>query len=134
MITNDTLIYVILIILTAGLIGCVGCLLGSSIHMVKEREKSAQALEDENWQEPDPEIIGARVIAKKIIDGVTGSYRMPEYKMELFVTFLTDDGEIVEYKVEKEAFERIELDQTGDLLTLDGNFFDFGDGEELPEI
>ena len=131
MITNDTFIYVILIILTAGLIGCVCYLLGRSIHMAKEREKSAQALEDENWQEPDPEIIGARVIAKKIIDGVTGSYRMPEYKMEMFVTFLTDDGETVEYEVEREVYERVYVDQTGDLVTLNGQFFDFGDGEEI---
>ena len=131
MITNDAWIYVISIILTAGLIGCVGYLLGSSIHMAKEREKSAQALEDENWQEPEPEIIGARVIAKRIIDGVTGSYRMPEYKMEMFVTFLTDDGETVEYEVEREVYERVYVDQTGNLVSINGSFFDFGDGEEI---
>ena len=50
-----------------------------------------------------------------------------------FVSFLTDDGETREYRVTKEIYERCEIYQTGDLVTYDGIFFDFGEGEEFKE-
>ena len=50
-----------------------------------------------------------------------------------FVTFFTEDGETVEYSVPKELFLAIEKGQESTLVTVDSQFFDFGDGEDAPE-
>jgi hypothetical protein len=119
----------VIAVFIAAVTGAVISLMTSSKKTIADRKK-----EEERLEEPAPDIstVGARVIKKSILDGTSGT-RIPKYSMELFIAFLTDDGEVVEYKVEQEAFERIELDQTGKLLTLGGNFFDFGEGEELSE-
>jgi hypothetical protein len=112
----------VIAVFIAAVTGAVISLMTSSKKTIADRKK-----EEERLEEPAPDIstVGARVIKKSILDGTSGT-RIPKYSMELFIAFLTDDGEVVEYKVEQEAFERIELAQTGKLLTLGGNFFDFG--------
>ena len=40
-------------------------------------------------------------------------------------------GDIVEYDVPQELFDYINIGQRGTLATVDGEFFDFGDGEEI---
>ncbi len=47
------------------------------------------------------------------------------------VQFLTDSGETVEYSVPEELYDYITIGQKGILATVDGEFFDFGDGEEI---
>ena len=46
---------------------------------------------------------------------------------------MTDDEIDVEYTVSQEVFDRIAVDQVGVLVTVNGNFFDFGDGQEIEE-
>ena len=80
----------------------------------------------------DTEAVGARVISKDFESKVNGT-KYVRHSSSFFVTFLTDDGEEKEFKVTRELFDRLYEDQTGTLVTVNGNFFDFGDGEELTE-
>ncbi|MBQ3221154.1 MAG: hypothetical protein IJB34_04255 [Clostridia bacterium] len=48
-----------------------------------------------------------------------------------FATFQLENGETVEYELERESYEKITEGQTGTLVLVNGNFFDFGDGEEI---
>jgi hypothetical protein len=80
----------------------------------------------------DTEAVGARVISKDFENKVNGT-KYVRHSSSFFVTFLTDDGEEKEFKVTRELFDRLYEDQTGTLVTVNGNFFDFGDGEELTE-
>ena len=80
----------------------------------------------------DTEAVGARVISKDFESKVNGT-KYVRHSSSFFVTFLTDDGEEKEFKVTRELFDRLYEDQTGTLVTVNGNFFDFGDGEEMSE-
>ena len=78
----------------------------------------------------DTEAVGARVISKDFESKVNGT-KYVRHSSSFFVTFLTDDGEEKEFMVTRELFDRLYEDQTGTLVTVNGNFFDFGDGEEF---
>ncbi len=47
------------------------------------------------------------------------------------VQFLTDSGEITEHSVPAELYDYITIGQKGILATVDGEFFDFDNGEEI---
>ena len=98
------------------------------------RKKAENTKEDggDIWQEPEEKVIGARVLEKEIRDFHTG-YKMPEYHIQYLVKFLMDEGNGVVYEVHEEVFNRINEGDTGNLVTLSGNFFDFGSGEEVSE-
>ena len=53
------------------------------------------------------------------------------HKLVYNVRFSTEIRDIVEYDVPQELFEKIFVGQKGILATIDGEFFDFGDGEEI---
>ncbi|MBR2335926.1 MAG: hypothetical protein IKA62_06880 [Clostridia bacterium] len=85
---------------------------------------------DDEYIAPEPVLVGARVISKAINETKMGT-KLPSYKMNFVVTFLTDDGDTVEFCVNEDIYNRVYVDQVGDLVTINGTFFDFGDGEEL---
>ena len=68
-----------------------------------------------------------------------GFPQMPQKVDEYYVTFLNEDGEEKEYLVSQEFFYNVVKGEEGTLVTVNGNFFDFGDGvdvvgeEEAPE-
>ena len=97
-------------------------------------EQDEQGEQDEcfDGEGIDTEAVGARVISKDFESKVNGT-KYVRHSSSFFVTFLTDDGEEKEFKVTRELFDRLYEDQTGTLVTVNGNFFDFGDGEELTE-
>ena len=100
----------------------------------KERERR-RLVEEEYEKEPEYEFVQARVLSKRCSNYYQPELRMPmlpAQKSESFVTFLREDGSEVEYAVRQEVFESIEENQEGTLVTVNGNFFDFGDGEEIP--
>ncbi len=96
-------------------------------------KKQLEKTFNEPIEEIPPEIIGARVTDKRTAVASTGSVKSPNHEIVFFVSFLTDDGETREYRVTQEIFEKCEIYQTGDLVTYDGIFFDFGEGEEIKE-
>ena len=50
---------------------------------------------------------------------------------EFYVTFKTENDEEIEYPVRQEIWEGIAEYQEGTLVLVNGNFFDFGDGQEI---
>ena len=96
--------------------------------------KKPEIIEDSaDWTPPEPIAIGARVVGLCIETGTRGTFRNPTYGSVFTVTFLTDDGERVEYEVPEDVYINLTEDQTGTLVILNGKFFAFGDGEEVAD-
>lgn len=119
-----------ILVLIAG--GLIGLSVWGLIHSTrKEANERAEALsEDEPWTPPEPIAIGARVVGLRVTAGTVGTTKQPTYGAAFLVTFLTDDGERVEYAVPEELYITLTEDETGTLVTLNGDFFDFGEGED----
>ena len=92
----------------------------------------AEMIDNEEYTGSEPVLVGACVISKDIVEKKKGT-KLPSYKVSFIVTFLTDGGETVEYVVPEDVYNEIYVDQTGDLVTINGAFFDFGDGEEISQ-
>ena len=88
---------------------------------------------DEEIEEPEPEAVGAVVISKRMDGEWGGNVNTPHYNDCYFVTFLTDAGETKEFRVGKETFDAVYEGQGSTLITVDGKFFAFDDGEEIAE-
>ena len=99
--------------------------------LIAEQRKRARMYEtmDDAENEPVQKSVGARVLAKRIDKRYLGRGRGFEYRF--IVTFWTDHDDDVEYSVPQELYDRIAQDQTGTLVTLNDQFFDFGDGEPI---
>ena len=51
--------------------------------------------------------------------------------METYVTFMKFDGSVVEYSVSEEIYKKCIPGTSGILVTINGLFFDFGNGEDI---
>lgn len=127
-----------LLLPAAGVVFIVGMTIWFSREMNKERAKHQQAveemeqMEEEDYTLPEPVAKTARVIDKRFSSDVIGTKSVKQVS-SYFVTFFTEDGDTVEYPVPEELFLAIEKGQESTLVTIDGDFFDFGDGEDAPE-
>ena len=81
--------------------------------------------------EPETEFFEATVKAKRIFKSFVGEVRFPRSAYEYFATFTLENGDEIEYQISQELYEKIEENQVGTLVTISGNFFTFGDGEEI---
>lgn len=103
------------------------------IALLKRIEESLKT-DDPMYQigSPQAEFFTARVVEKRVDErferGV--SVKAPVGVYHYFVIFELENCSRAEYEVSKEFFEKMEVDQIGTLVTMSGNFFDFGDGEE----
>lgn len=102
----------------------------SDIDDRKDRQKLLQQME-EPLELPPAEAIGARVIAKYEEIAKGGSSHTPKHFISYCMTFLTDNGETVTYKVSQEIYLRYNEYDTATLVTVDGEFFYFGEGEDV---
>ena len=106
-----------------------------------KNEARKQAFYEECEKELEYDFVKATVLSKKKDSYYKQELRMievPALKEDCYITFLTEKDEEVTYPVRQEIFERVEEGQEGTLVTVNGNFFDFGDGvdvadEEAPE-
>ncbi len=101
------------------------------LHNRKKRQTLEELLDEDI---AEPQTVGACVLTKKTEEYYENSfarYKVPEYKMAFLVRFLTDDGEEKVYEVSQGTFEAVREGQHGTLVTIDGNFFDFGNGEDI---
>ena len=93
---------------------------------VRKYKKKLKELESEPVEEPTLTEINARVISMRCGTKMYGT-KSPDLQKEFFVTFLTDDGETLEYKVEEEFYLSLYEDQTGTLAIVNGKFYGFCD-------
>lgn len=75
--------------------------------------------------------IEAEVISKNSETLTVGSYKTPDMKIEYRITFKTENNALVDYEVSKEIYDKYNTGDKGLLVTIDGNFFDFGQGEDI---
>ena len=110
------------------------------IAMVKQHQKTkaqndalAEELEAE-YELPPVDAVKAVVLNKEILmekNVISPEKIVRTHKLIYNVEFSTETGDIVEYDVPQELFDYINIGQRGTLATIDGEFFDFGDGEEI---
>ena len=91
----------------------------------EEKEKREEELLTD--EEPEFKVTGAVILNKQSVMHTTRHDHSVEYK----ITFMTDDGETVEMPVPQEIYAELYESQSGDLVTINGNYFYFGDGEPV---
>ncbi len=75
--------------------------------------------------------ISATVYSKCTYGKYVGSSKSPEYSTVYEITFLTEDGNTAAYGVTKQLYDSLTEGTAGYLVTQNGEFFDFGDGENI---
>ena len=96
-----------------------------------EADETDEEIEaDDGFIPPEPIAYPARVVDMKVLLGNVGGHKHPKTGTSFLVTFLTDDGERMEFPVPEELYVTLNVDQTGTLVILNEGFFDFGDGED----
>ncbi len=95
---------------------------------INEHRKQLKELMSET--ELEPVGIGARVIGKRTELSYKG-IKIPEHSIVYIVSFLTDKGETKEYSVTEDIYNSLFEHDTGTLVTINDNFFDFGKGESI---
>ena len=120
-------IIVLLTLLVAAAVAGIVMAVKAFIDLNSESEE--YELSDEPLAEPVA--IGARVISRQMDMRRDGSIKIPHHTRVFTVTFLTDDGKTVEYAVPEDLFEYCIPYTTGTLVTLNGEFYYFGEGEDV---
>lgn len=81
-------------------------------------------------EEPTTEFFDAIVKSKRIFKSFVG-VKMVYSAFEYFATFALENGQEVEYEIGQELYEKIEQGEVGTLVLINGNFFSFGEGEDI---
>ncbi|MBR2646266.1 MAG: DUF2500 family protein [Clostridia bacterium] len=97
--------------------------------MAKERVRREQVLK-EYEKEPEYKFVKAQVLSKEKEAYYVG-IKLSKLVEEYYIHFLTEDGDEMGLRVRQDVFEKIEEGQEGTLVTVNGNFFDFGDGVDV---
>lgn len=125
-------VYLILFICICFAIALVVCACISALRGLRGdysgTSKETEASLDAPIELPPAEAIGATVLSKRWEIAKNGRRTG---NVAFFITFLTDDGETVEHEVQKELFDRLADGESAMLVTVEGKFIDFGDGENI---
>jgi len=78
---------------------------------------------------PKTKSVKATVISRRQDGHYEGSHKFPQYTNDYYITFVTKKNKTIELKVEKAFFDEINIGTTSTLITQNGEFFDFTDGE-----
>lgn len=91
--------------------------------------KRLETMTDEDFVKmSETESVGA-VVLKKEIGEYKGGGKTASYKMTFEILFLTDNGKKLVFAVPEELYAEVSEGQSGLLVTVNGNFLDFGDGK-----
>ncbi len=101
----------------------------------KEEKKQAEAAPSEDaLQEPaGTRFVRAKVLQKKINHYYYKGLNLPKNESSFALVFETEEGETEEYPVPQEFFMQTEEGQEGTLVTINGMFFDFGEGQDISD-
>ena len=97
----------------------------------RERLRREKVLEDYE-KEPEYLFTQAKILSKEKKAYYVG-VKLPKLVEEYSIRLLTEEGEERNYRVREEVYSRIEEGQEGTLVTVNGNFFDFGDGTDITD-
>ena len=129
----DTGDIIILITCIVGGLAIIGAMIYVfAVEMPKDIEKERirrQKVEEEYEKEPEYVFVSAKVVSarKYVYNKMDWSMPMlPGLVEQYYVTFLTEKGEEIEYPVPQELFFNLSEGEEGMLVTVNGNFFDFG--------
>ena len=96
------------------------------------KAEDVQAIKsDKNVQKPHVEFFDATAIKKRIHVYYVSEINIPVSEIQHWIMFQFEDGTKKEFLVPQELFEKTSENQAGVLVTVNGNFFDFGDGEDV---
>ena len=99
----------------------------------KERERlRREKVLEEYEKEPEYLFTQAKILSKEKQAYYVG-VKLPKLVEEYSIRLLTEEGEERNYRVREEVYSRIEKGQEGTLVTVNGNFFDFGDGTDITD-
>ena len=99
----------------------------------KERERLRRdKVLEEYEKEPEYLFTQAKILSKEKKAYYVG-VKLPKLVEEYSIRLLTEEGEERHYRVREEVYSRIEKGQKGTLVTVNGNFFDFGDGTDITD-
>ena len=139
--TGDLIITLTLIIGGLVLLGLFIYFFGFEIPKETKKERLRKEKEWEEWEEREKEpeyaffnakVVGAR---KYVYNQMDWSMPMlPAQVDEYYATFRLETGEEIEYKISEELFFTLTEGEEGTLVTVNGNFFDFGSGEEMSDM
>ncbi len=136
--TYDLVITLTLIIGGLLFVGAFLYLFAVQLPKEQKKERLRKEKEWEEWEESEKEpeytFINAKVVRarKYIYQKMDWSMPMlPVQVDEYYATFLLETGEEIEYKIPEELFFTLVEGEEGTLVTVNGNFFDFGSGEEI---
>ena len=97
----------------------------------KERERlRREKVLEEYEKEPEYLFAPAKILSKKKKAYYVG-VKLPELVEEYWIKIITEEGVEASYRVREDVYWRIEEGQEGTLVTVNGNFFDFGDGVDV---
>ncbi|MBQ2704909.1 MAG: DUF2500 family protein [Clostridia bacterium] len=97
-----------------------------------QRRKMYEKLDDPIEESPAV-AIGAVVVSKRANIQNMGGPKYPHSTLCCYATFSTDAGEMVELSIPQEVYNSIKENDYGTLVTVEGKFFAFGDGEVINE-
>ena len=97
----------------------------------KKRNRQMELKMEMPLELPAVDSVVATVLEKDIVMHKKTDGKYGGHTLFYNVKFLTAGNETVVYSVPQELFDYISIGQRGTLATVDGEFFDFGDGEEI---
>lgn len=102
-----------------------------AMHMSGEKDKD-DIPTDEGEEPIVPNVVGARVTKMWAEPGLSMVQNKKQY-VTFTVTFLTDEGETLEFDVPEETYAAIDIGTEGMLVYVDDTFYEFGEGEDVGE-
>ncbi len=123
--------------LLPGLIGIflIAVIVIISVRAAKKPNSSGK-LQSDNAQvadeEPIERAVKAKIVSVDILQNRYGNELTPTSSVVYFVTFQTEENKNVELCLREDQFEGCKIGDEGLLITLDDNFFAFGEGEDVP--
>lgn len=125
------LIILSIIIFLGGTIALIWYFVRSYPLEMERRKKEKQAYYEQCEKGLDYVFTQAKVLSKRKDFYWKSNINIPKSQEDFYAVFLTENGE-KEFLIRADIYERIEEGQEGTLVTVNGNFFDFGDGEDIP--
>lgn len=100
-------------------------------YITKRREIVNYDIPEDEFTDDNMDAVSASVVSRRCADEWSGNVKVPTYHLGMYVTFIKKDGSKVEYAVSDEIYKKCIPGTVGMLVTINGQFFDFGDGEDV---